>query len=584
MDFHDGRSIDCAWVLRKSIYAIEFLLQHRIMTTPQQAIAKTGKSVLLVLAAGQFLMTLDSSVMNVSIATVAQDVGTTITGIQSAITLYTLVMASMMITGGKVGAIIGRRRAFGVGLIIYSLGSFITAIAPSLPVLILGWSILEGIGAALIMPAIVALVASNFAPEQRSGAYGMIAAAGAIAVAAGPLIGGAFTTFASWRWVFIGEVILCLVILALLRKVNDIPPATKPRIDVIGALLTMIGLSMAVFGVLRSSEWGWIQPKPDAPALFGVSLTLWLIFGGLLVLFGFVQWQEHRVKTGQEPLLRMEMLSNTQLSGGLILFLFQFMVQAGTFFVIPLFLSVVLELSALATGVRLVPLSISLLVTALLIPKVWPRANPRRVIRIGLIMLFAGAMVLVSGFDLEADASIVTVPMLLMGIGIGALASQLGAVTVSSVPDEQSAEVGGLQNTATNLGASLGTALVGSVLIASLTASFISGVQQNPNIPDSVKSQVTTELASGIPFVSNTALNEGLQQAGIADDLAAEIMAENTAARIAALQLSMAFVAGFAIIALFMTGRIPNKAIGTSESAAEVQGEQPARTGANPAV
>jgi MFS family permease len=547
------------------------------MNTTQQAATKAGKFVLLVLAAGQFLMTLDSSVMNVSIATVANDVGTTIAGIQSAITLYTLVMASLMITGGKIGAIIGRRKAFGIGLVIYSIGSFITAIAPTLPVLILGWSVLEGIGAALIMPAIVALVASNFAPEQRSGAYGMIAAAGAIAVAAGPLIGGAFTTFASWRWVFIGEVILCLTILAFLRKVNDIPPATKPHIDVIGALLTMIGLSMAVFGVLRSSEWGWIQPKPDAPALFGVSLTLWLIFGGLLVLYAFVQWQEHRVKTGREPLLRMEMLSNTQLTGGLVLFLFQFMVQAGTFFVIPLFLSVVLELSALATGVRLVPLSLSLLATALLIPKLWPRANPRRVVRIGLIMLFAGAMVLVSGFDLEADATIVTVPMLLMGIGIGALASQLGAVTVSSVPDEESAEVGGLQNTATNLGASLGTALVGSVLIASLTASFIGGVQQNPDIPDSVKTQVNTELTSGIPFISNTALRSGLQEAGVPDELATEIIDENTSARIAALQISMAFVAGIALIALFMTGRIPNKAIGSAQPEAERQARSAAK-------
>lgn len=401
----------------------------------------------------------------------------------------------------------------------------------------------------------------------------MIAAAGAIAVAAGPLIGGAFTTFASWRWVFVGEVILCLTILLLLRKINDTQVTKKPQIDVVGALLTMAGLSMAVFGVLRSSEWGWVQPKPDAPNILGVSLTLWLIFAGMLVLYGFVQWEEHRVKIGKEPLLQMEMLGNKQLSGGLTMFLFQFMVQAGTFFVIPLFLSVVLELTALATGVRLVPLSISLLLTAILIPKLRPKASPRRVVRVGLLMLFAGAMVLVSGLDLEADATIVTVPMLLMGIGIGALASQLGAVTVSALPDEQSAEVGGLQNTATNLGASLGTALVGSVLIASLTASFISGVQENPDIPDSVKTQVSTELASGIPFISNTALSSSLQEAGVDQALADEIIEENTSARIAALQVSMAFVAGIALIALFLTGRIPNIAIGSADPAAEVDVE-----------
>jgi len=157
-------------------------------------------------------MTLDSSVMNVSIATVAKDVGTTVTGIQTAITFYTLVMASLMITGGKLGQILGRKRAFAIGCAIYGCGSLITALAPNLAVLMLGWSVLEGVGAALIMPAIVALVASNFAQSQRPRAYGLVASAGAIAVAAGPLIGGLFTTYLSWRWVFVGEVLVVLVI------------------------------------------------------------------------------------------------------------------------------------------------------------------------------------------------------------------------------------------------------------------------------------------------------------------------------------------------------------------------------------
>ena len=184
-----------------------------------------GRSpVLLLLASGQFVMTLDSSVMNVSIQSVANDLGTTVTGIQTAITLYTLVMAAFMITGGKIGAIIGRRKAFGIGLVVYGCGSFVTAIAPNLTVLIIGWSLLEGLGAALIMPAIVALVAGNVAKEGRSAAYGLIAAAGAVAVAAGPLIGGAVTTFASWRWVFVGEVFVVGIILLFLRKIHDTPP------------------------------------------------------------------------------------------------------------------------------------------------------------------------------------------------------------------------------------------------------------------------------------------------------------------------------------------------------------------------
>ena len=179
---------------------------------------------LLTLASGQFLMTLDTSVMNVSIATVAKDVGTTVTGVQTAITFYTLVMASLMITGGKLGQILGRKRAFAIGCVIYGAGSFTTAIAPNLGVLLFGWSFLEGVGAALILPAIVALVASNFGRDQRPRAYGLVASAGAIAVAAGPLIGGLFTTYLSWRWVFAGEVAIVLVILTLTRRMTDTPP------------------------------------------------------------------------------------------------------------------------------------------------------------------------------------------------------------------------------------------------------------------------------------------------------------------------------------------------------------------------
>src|SRR6201997_2352711 len=207
--------------------------------------------VLLTLASGQFLMTLDSSVMNVSIATVAKDVGTTVTGIQTAITFYTLVMAALMITGGKLGQILGRKRAFGIGCVIYGCGSFITAISQSLTVLIIGWSVLEGVGAALILPAIVALVASNFPAPERPRAYGLVASAGAIAVAAGPLVGGLFTTYLSWRWGVVGEVLIVLGILVLTRRMADATPETGIRLDLVGTALSALGLGLIVFAILR---------------------------------------------------------------------------------------------------------------------------------------------------------------------------------------------------------------------------------------------------------------------------------------------------------------------------------------------
>ena len=339
--------------------------------------------VLLTLAAGQFLMTLDSSVMNVSIATVAEDVGTTVTGIQGAITAYTLVMAALMLTGAKIGAIIGRKRAFAIGCVIYGCGSFTTSIAPSLPVLLFGWSFLEGVGAALIMPAIVALVAGNFPTERRPAAYGLVAAAGAVAVAVGPLIGGFCTTYFSWRWVFAGEVVVVLAILLLTRRIADAPVEERPKLDVVGSVLSALGLGLVVFGVLRTSEWGWIQPKPDGPSWADLSPTVWLVLAGLFVIWVFFRWEHRREARGEEPLLRPDMLRNRQLSGGLTMFFFQFLVQAGIFFVVPLYLSVCLGLSALATGARLLPLSVTLLAAAIGIPRLLPTVSPRLIVRCG---------------------------------------------------------------------------------------------------------------------------------------------------------------------------------------------------------
>jgi len=524
---------------------------------------RTGQ-VLLTLASGQFLMTLDSSVMNVAIATVAKDVGTTVTGIQTAITLYTLVMAMLMIPGGKAGSVIGRKRAFSIGCVIYGAGSLTTALAQNLTVLIIGWSVLEGIGAALILPAIVALVAGNFQPEGRPRAYGLVMAAGAIAVAVGPLIGGIATTYFSWRWVFAGEVLIVIAILALARRVQDAPIERPTRVDMVGAVFSAAGLGLAVFGVLRSSLWGWVLPKPDGPAILGLSPTIVLIFGGLFVLWLFGAWEHHVERTGGEPLVRLSMLGNRQFTGGLGMFFFQFLVQAGLFFTIPLFLSVALGLSAIDTGIRIMPLSITLLIAAAGIPRFLPNVSPRLIVQAGLLAMFAGIVWLFMSIDVHAGAEIVTVPLLLAGLGIGALASQLGSVTVSAVPDDESPEVGGLQNTATNLGASIGTALAGSLLIAALTASFLHGIEQNPAVPPEVSAQASVELADGIPFISNADLQAALTEAGASQEVAQAVLDENEQARLDGLRIALAVLALIALIALFFSTRIPTEQPGST--------------------
>ena len=519
--------------------------------------AATGAGiVLLTLCAGQFLMALDSSVMNVSIATVAKDLGTSITGIQSAIVLYTLVMAMLMVTGGKVGSIIGRKRAFLVGLVIYCSGSLTTALSPNLAVLLLGWSILEGIGAALIMPAIVALVAGNFPPQGRPRAYGLVGAAAAIAIAVGPLIGGLATTYASWRWVFAGEVLIGACIFLFSRRLTDAPAETRPHLDVLGSVLWAAAMGLFIFGVLKSGEWGWFLPSETGPSWFGMSPVFWLLVSGLLSLRLFMSHLRRIDGAGGEPLISLS-LFETGLNGGLLMFFFQFVVMMGIFYVVPLFLSVALGLSAIGTGLRITPLSVTMLIAAAGVPRFFPTASPRRVVALGFVAVLIGIVVLIGAMDVDASASVVTAPLLVIGLGLGALASQLGAVTVSSVPDEQSAEVGGLQNTASQFGASLGTALAGSILIAALTASFLSGIANNPDVPPEVQSQATGELAEGVPFVSDAQLETALDDANVDAATSQAIIDVNEQARLDGLRTALALLAIFSLIALFFTRRIP---------------------------
>lgn len=312
-----------------------------------------------------------------------------------------------------------------------------------------------------------------------------------------------------------------------------------------------------MFAVLRSSTWGWLLPKADAPDLFGLSVTLWMVLVGGAVLRAFLAWEQHRIARKREPLVDPAMLRNRRLRGGMTVFFFQFLLQAGLFFVVPLFLSVSLGLSALETGVRLLPLSITLLLAAAGIPKLWPDVSPRLVVQFGLFSLFAALVALLVALEGGSGAEITTVPMLLAGLGIGSIASQLGSVTVSSVPEEQTGEVGGLQNTATNLGASVGSALAGSVLIAALTTSFLTGIEENPAVPESVTAQAEVSLASGAPFVSDETLEETLAEIGLAPDTADAVIEENKDARVDALRLSLAVLAVIATMSLFFTRAIP---------------------------
>jgi hypothetical protein len=359
--------------------------------------------------------------------------------------------------------------------------------------------------------------------------------------------------------VFVGEVVMVAVILVFANRMVAAPPNPETRLDVPGAILTASGLGFFVFGLLRSGTWGFIQPKSGAPEWLGLSPAFWLMLGGLLVLRLFMAWEYRVVGQGREPLVDPELLKVRQLRAGLSAFFFQFILQYGLFFLMSLYLTVALGLSAVATGVRLTPLSIALLLAAVGIPKRFPNASPRTVVRFGFLLLTGGLLLLIVLLGVGTGPEIVTWPLILAGLGMGALASQLGAVTVAAVPDERSGEVGGLQNTGTNLGASIATALAGAVLVAALTTSLFTKLADNPDVPPSVLQNATVQLSAGVPFVSDSQLEAALSTAGVDDTTAAAIAQDNADARIGALQASLGVLVLLGAVALFVSRAIPRR-------------------------
>ena len=513
--------------------------------------------VLLTLASAQFLMTLDSSVMNVSIATVAKDVGTTVTGIQTAITFYALVMASLMITGGKLGQILGRKRAFAIGCVIYGCGSLTTAFAGNLAVLIAGWSVLEGAGAALILPAIVALVASNFARDQRPRAYGLVASAGAIAVAAGPLIGGLVTTYLSWRWVFVGEVLIVLIILGLARRMADTPAEEGARLDVVGTVLSALGLGLVVYGILRSGTWGFVLPKPSQPAWLGLSPVIWLILAGGVVLVLFFWWENHRLARGRAVLLDPALLRNPDAARRARGVLLPVLPASGP----------VLRCAVVPVGGARAVRDRDRRPAAAAVPHAAAGCRgrspglparlpaPRRPDRIPLpVRWHRGHAGRARRGRRAGDRDLADAARGSRGRRAG-LATRGGDRVLGA--RQQSGEVGGVQNTVTNLGASIGTALAGAVLISALTASFLSGVQNNPAVPKDLASTAQVQLAGGVPFMSDQDLKTQLDKAGVPPQAADAIVQENATARIDGLRASLSVLAVMALLAVPFSRRIP---------------------------
>jgi MFS family permease len=536
------------------------------MTDKAASIEKTaGWGVIGMLAAAQFIMVLDTTVMNVSISQVAAELNTTIVGMQSAITMYTLVMAAFMLLGGKLGDRWGAKRAFWIGLIVYGIGSFCTGISQNLTQLLIAWSLIEGLGAVLVIPAIAALTAKTYEGKQRALCYGILGGVAGASMAAGPLIGGWVTAYYSWRYVFIGETIVVLVVMLFLKLI----PATigrKSKLDTIGAALSAAGLGAIVFGVLQSSQWGWILPKAGVPVVNGVPLaplglspTMWLIVIGGFLLMLFARREQAVKDRGDEPLLDLDLLGIPRMKAGLMVQAIQAFIIQATFFVLPLYLQTVLGFDALQTGKTILPLSVALFVFALGGASMTSRFGAKLIVQRGLAALLVGEVVLL--YFLGPDLATVgfAIGMALIGAGLGLMASQVGNVIMSSVDSSRGSEAGGLQGTSLNLGASLGVALVGSIVIAMLATNFTTIVSANPNLSDDVKQQVSAAAEKSANFASTAQVEAAAADAGLTADETTELVKNYSDAQIAALRAGLAFLALFALLALAWVRRLPDQ-------------------------
>lgn len=520
---------------------------------------KMGWLALVALATAQFLMVLDQSVMNVSISSLVGDFHTTVTTIQAVITLYCLVMAMLIMTGAKIGDIIGRRKAFVIGLVIYACGSALTAASQTVFQLALGWSVLEGIGAGLVFPALAALIAGNFEGPSRKAAYAVIGGVAGAGIAVGPIVGGWATTVLTWRVVFVGEVFIAAFILIMTRKVRDAPaPKPKPKLDIVGSVLSATGLGVFVYGVLESSTWGWVKPKNSPITIFGFSLTLFVLAGGAVLIWGFVTWQRHREDSGRDPLVHLSLARIPPVRSGLIGMFSQNLILMGIFFVVPLYLQLVLGLSALETGIKMLPISITMFATAAVGARLSNRFAVRAIVQTGLIVTLVGALVLLSTIKPTLSNTGFAIGMAVLGVGMGLMISQLGNVVQSSVDESGRSEAGGLQYTGQQLGSSLGVALIGAIVLIGLTSTFISNIEHDPRINADVAAQVGVAAGSNTNFVSSTQLESAAKKAGIDDATTVALVDNYESAQLRSLKAGLLAAALLALVSLGFTRELPH--------------------------
>jgi EmrB/QacA subfamily drug resistance transporter len=496
-------------------------MSEAISTVPDEG-AASGRLPFL-LAAAMFVLVVDTSIMNVSITAVAADLDTSVSSVQSAIAIEALVSAAFILMSSKVGDLIGRKRAYILGLLGYAIGAVAMTLAQSMTAVIIFWAIIGGLGASLLLPAMQSLIHGNFRGAAMKRTYALVGASAAVGAAIGPLIGGFVTTYLSWRVGFLMEAVIIAIVLANIKLVRDVVYTGLRQIDAVGAVLSIIGMGGIVLGILVWQEGG--------------ESVLLIMAIGAASLGAFAYWLVRRKRDGKVTLIDPDLFKVPNFRIGVSQMMLQQITLGGAMIALPLYLQVTLEYNAMQAGLSMAPLSLTMFAVALLAGKRSGDRRPASLIRMGFGLAFVGMASIILVIPRGESGWALLVPLLIAGSGLGLLVSQLNNYILAPIEEERVSEAAGVNSAGQSFGLSFGLALAGGLLLAALSVSFINMVEASDVIPPADQAKIVSVLEENAEFVSTSQLE--LLLADQPDEVAQEVIDINTAAGDLALQVAL---------------------------------------------
>ena len=507
--------------------------------------APSTQRLALLLSMAMFVLVVDTSLMNVSISAVVHDLHTTVSSVQSAIALEALVSAAFILIGSKIGDLIGRKRAYVLGLIAYAIGALSMVLAQSLTAIIVFWAIVGGLGASLLLPAMQSLIHGNFEGDDQKKAYALVGAAAAIAAAVGPLLGGFLTTYLSWRVGFLLEDLVIVVVLSGIKLIRDVPYTGDRGVDVVGAALSIVGMGGIVLGILV-----WQEGGESVAALLAL---------GAVAMGGLVYWLVRRKREDKPTLIDPGLFKSKLYRFGITGQTLQQIALGGTMIALPIYLQIVLEYNAMEAGLSLAPLSLTMFAVALAAGKRAGKRRPSSIIRLGFALLTLGLAILIPIVPRATSGWYLVVPLIIAGAGLGLLVSQLNNYTLSPISEERVSEAAGVNSAAGSFGLSFGLAFAGAILLATLSVTFTKMAEASTVLPPADQQKVAKALEHDAEIMSNTQLQQQLK--GEPEAIQSEIIRINTRARHIALQIALLIpiLAGLlGLLNSFRMMRLPN--------------------------